>query len=214
VPGALLTLCAAQGAGSFWLNASAGAGSAGTLVHSASGLCVDAASPPSTGSLDVVLNACLDAPAVALRQVFTLGANGAADFIALASPSSSGTALGLTAGVGAGVVAAACAPAGGPAPQVQSFVLDAQGHLAAGFAPLVADAGPSAPYFRGAATALVRCGQPQHVRRAPGAEPRATAVPDALEREGVGHGHSLVVVGPGVREEVSIRGGTLSQRRQ
>jgi beta-D-xylosidase 4 len=33
-------------------------------------------------------------------------------------------------------------------------VLDAQGRLASGFAPLVADAGPSAPYFRGAATAL------------------------------------------------------------
>ena len=155
VPGALLTLCAAQGAGSFWLNASAGAGDgAGTLVHSASGLCVDAASPPSTGSLEVVLNACQDAPAVALRQVFTLAANGAADFIALAAPSISGGALCLTAGVGAGVVAAACAPAGGPAPQAQSFVLDAQGHLATGFAPLVADAGPAAPFFRGAATAL------------------------------------------------------------
>ena len=154
VPGALLTLCAVEGAGAFWLNASA-PGGPGTLVHSASGLCVDAASPPATGSLDVVLNACSDAPAVAQRQVFVLAANGAPDFIALATPSISGAALCLTAGAGAGVVAAACAPpGGGAAPQSQSFVLDAQGHLVTGFAPLVADAGPDAPYYRGAATAL------------------------------------------------------------
>ena len=155
-PGALLTLCAATGAASFWLNVTSPAnGGSGTLVHAPTGLCVDAAGAPASGSLPVVLQACSDAPAVAKRQYWLPGGG----FLGLATPAISGGALCLTTpapGYAGALIAAGCAPAGAPAPPVQAFAFDAASGLisATGFAPSVADAGAAAPFYRGAPTQL------------------------------------------------------------
>ena len=164
VPGAQMTLCSATNGGTYFLNVTSPAnGGSGTLIHAQSGLCVDAGgvappAPPGPSSA-VVLNACSDAPAVALRQVFTLDVNGGAS-IALLAPALGGSTLCLTAPGDAnhsgGLLVTQCAPpsALGAPPPIQIFSLDANGYLQTGFSPLVADAGSELPFYRGAATML------------------------------------------------------------
>lgn len=132
-PGSPITLNNLSNASAFWLNVSSTAnGGTGTIVHTVSGLCIDAAgAAASVPAQPIALGQCGDgADSSASRQAFTVNPAGT---VQLALPSvllptpvclsaaSYSTSTRLTTGP--------CPPAGATVPASQAFKLDGQGNL-------------------------------------------------------------------------------------
>lgn len=158
VNGALMTLCPVSGAGSYYLNVTSPLNNgSGSLIHVASGLCVDAGSSAVT-TVPVHLGICSDAPVLALRQIFQLNVNNT-QAIALATEVEDSQYLCLTSPLttmrNGSVTGSTCAPSGSTTPMEQNFSFDeGTGLLHSAFDSLVVDAGNILPFYAGASIGL------------------------------------------------------------
>jgi xylan 1,4-beta-xylosidase len=158
VNGALLTLCPIIGAGNYYINVtSSDNNGTGSLIHTESGLCVDAGESAVT-TIPIHLGICSDAPVLALRQIFSLNVNGT-EAIALTTEIEDSEYLCLTAPLSpahnGSVTGSTCAPSGTSTPPEQTFTFDkASGLLQSAFDSLVVDAGSIEPFYAGASIGL------------------------------------------------------------